>query len=591
MGSVGNLIFTGKAGATPRASSPKFFQTIVRGLSRLVFQAMASASARSQENIRGTQEANLRHFGNLLGLLTAPAADANAQSLVAAELGRIAHLSTGDLASVFGSLQALHMHMQSLGFLDTAALLFGAMTQPGVRAEVLDRVPMALRQNAAAVLNQLMQAVQARDVELILQAPMTKLAAALAQRPVDGIGLGQTLDALVASMASLATAAYRENGQIFGIAQSHQLTIYLRELPDEQLRAFTQLPPGLSALPGMSEVNSDTLAAISTAVQHEGQARLDAFSADLAQRLVSASPVDDPQVLRACQVQVERLAAGSAYAVLLKALSLPEAESALSSARATAILAGLPHTQYMSLCHALDVWEDPAKGRAPLLLEQARAARYEAALVQQHTAFQHIESALARGDRRQAALVLNGYRAIMAELRQTGACVPGVLPAAICLRLKDEVGIAVDPEVTYVIVKLPDDIRGPLTVQLERPVPGMMPGTLPPATFTVTLPVEGVDQVFTVNETFIQDAVMRPNVTLSVSGKDADGIDVSTWHQSDLPASLEQRPQQVGRALDALQRIAGPMSEPLTRLLNHQLGTRIKDGHDQHGRELAFQTA
>ncbi len=576
-GSVGNLRFKGEAGATPRAGSPNIFQRAIQSLSRLAFYVTASPQARAQQFERDQQQIKTRALGDVLGHLTAPTDTKKTLNSVASGLARLADLTGGDLANLPGGKQALRAHLQGLGALDVGALQDGVLAQPGARDAVLALVAPGLRADASVVLDQIRQSVSARAAGQVLEQPLTTLTAVLTAPPGDGRAL------------SAALGRFADGLQSMGGAAQDKVNAYLRDLPDNMLRTLNQAlaPEGQLAVPdGLAEGERQTLALVGQSVQREGQTRLDAFSASLAQSLAGSPAANDPPVWQACQDQVKQLGMGSPGAVLLKALALPESMSGLSNKRAGEVLSQLPQSTFSDLCAMSQASTDPAKGRGPRLLEQQQVDRRQAAEAAAPEAFRRLEDALARADHGQIPLMANGYKRAMDALRDTGSAAGREVPEAMRVRLASEFGVKIDAEARDVTVTLRDAVRGPLTLQLEEPLPGMRAGARTPATREASLPVDGVARTFKVSEVFFKDAIERPSITLSVSGTDADGVAVDTpWAAG---VARAQRPQQLGQALHALERVAGPMAEPLTRLMNQQLGAGILIGLTGMGSNSPF---
>jgi hypothetical protein len=114
-------------------------------------------------------------------------------------------------------------------------------------------------------------------------------------------------------------------------------------------------------------------------------------------------------------------------------------------------------------------------------------------------------------------------------------------------------------------------MRARLAPHLEEPV-----NVSVHPTHTVTLPVRGTDTEFSVSSSFFKDGVERPSISLSVRGPGLDGSVVRSSWPDGVPQ--DRRGEAMGEALDALTRIAGPAAEPLTRLMNQQLGAGILKG-------------
>ena len=145
----------------------------------------------------------------------------------------------------------------------------------------------------------------------------------------------------------------------------------------------------------------------------------------------------------------------------------------------------------------------------------------------------------------------------------------------------EQYGVRFDPERLESSVILSDAGLARMGPHMEMPI---NPKTHP--TRTITLPVRGTDTEFSVGSSFVEDAINRPGVSLSVRGTDMDGgMARTTWPGN---VSGEARRQAMGEALDALVRIAGPAAEPLTRLMNQQFGAGILAGLQDMGMDSPF---
>lgn len=158
---------------------------------------------------------------------------------------------------------------------------------------------------------------------------------------------------------------------------------------------------------------------------------------------------------------------------------------------------------------------------------------------------------------------------------------PVDLPDAFHASLVEQYGVRFDPERFSTTLVLRDDVLARLAPHLEAPIdPGIHP------TRTVTLPVRGTDTEFSVGSSFFKDGIERPSISLSVRGARMDGgMARSTWPGE---VSGDTRDQAMGEALDALFKVAGPAAEPLTRLMNQQLGAGILQGLQDMGKDSPF---
>lgn len=154
-------------------------------------------------------------------------------------------------------------------------------------------------------------------------------------------------------------------------------------------------------------------------------------------------------------------------------------------------------------------------------------------------------------------------------------------PGSFLTSLVEQYGVRFDPETYESTLVLTDGARAKLAPHLEEPIdPGLHP------TRKVTLPVRGTDTEFSVGSSFFKDGIERTSLSLSVRGAGVDGGMVrSTWPR-DVPE--DRRNEAMGEALDALTQVAGPAAEPLTRLMNQQLGAGILKGLQDMGVDSPF---
>ncbi|WP_323018713.1 hypothetical protein [Castellaniella sp.] len=161
--------------------------------------------------------------------------------------------------------------------------------------------------------------------------------------------------------------------------------------------------------------------------------------------------------------------------------------------------------------------------------------------------------------------------------------VPAItLPSTFKQSLIEQYEISYDPATFKSSMTMTDAMRAKLTPHLEEPV-----NVKDHATHTTRLPVHGTDTEFSVSHSFFKDGIERTSISLSVRGTGTDGGNVrSTW-PSRIPDDLS-RDSQMGEALDSLVRIAGPAAEPLTRIMNQQLGAGILKGLVDLGQDSPF---
>lgn len=151
--------------------------------------------------------------------------------------------------------------------------------------------------------------------------------------------------------------------------------------------------------------------------------------------------------------------------------------------------------------------------------------------------------------------------------------------------LREQYGVAYDPLSVQAIVIATDSARAKMVPGLK-----MLPWTGPRVPLTVTLPVDGAEQEFSVDRSFYEDAFGRGNIALSVRGTGADGQAIRfTW-----PAHLLERERLhvMGEALVAFVRVARSAVEPLTRLMDiGKMKAVLKDALQKMGEESPFQLA
>lgn len=575
LGSVGNLRFKGVAGATPRAGSPNIFQQSKAFLSKLVFYCTAGPQARGQQFARDQAEAKQRALGDLLGRITAPAGDKGAMRSLASELARVADMVGGDLSRMPGGKAGLRTQLQGLSTLDMNAVAAGVLSQPGAHDALISMISPGLRDAATVVLAQLTQSLDSCKAALALEQPLAALVETLGELPLQGDNVGLALD-------KVAYGLY-----VAGGTSQAAIGNYVCDLPDADLRALVQ---GLklddpAVMMSLSESQSKALSLVSQAVKREGQLRLDQFSAALGQQLSSGTLPDSNMLLKECQEKVESLGMGSRDAVLRNALSLPGAITGLSDQRAGQVIDRLSGPDFAAVNRSFDAGSEPVQGRFSRLLE-VRLGRIEAAEANETSAFKNLEEAMSSGDSDKVALSANNYKHAVRELGEAGSDRLVDLPADVRGRLIDTFGVSIDSRASDVVTTLQTDVRAPLTQELERPVPGLALGSKSPAMSEAVLPVNGQARTFLVGESFHKDAVERPSVSLSVSGKDPEGRPISTpWQGGE---SLDDRSERLGQALDSLERVAGPMFGPLTHLMQQQFCAGLLSGLNGMGNHSPF---
>ncbi|HET8597430.1 MAG TPA: hypothetical protein VFM22_06695 [Castellaniella sp.] len=155
------------------------------------------------------------------------------------------------------------------------------------------------------------------------------------------------------------------------------------------------------------------------------------------------------------------------------------------------------------------------------------------------------------------------------------------LPGEFYTSLMEQYGVRCNPGTFESTLMLSDGMRARLAPHLEEPV-----NVSVHPTHKVTLPVRGTDIEFSVSSSFFKDGIERPSISLSVRGPGPDGSVVRSSWPDGVPQ--DRRGEAMGEALDALTRIAGPAAEPLTRLMNQQLGAGILKGLQDMGKDSPF---
>jgi len=155
------------------------------------------------------------------------------------------------------------------------------------------------------------------------------------------------------------------------------------------------------------------------------------------------------------------------------------------------------------------------------------------------------------------------------------------LPGEFYTSVVEQYGVSYDPATFESTLVLSDGMRAKLAPHLEEPI-----DVSSHPTHTVTLPVRGTDTEFPVSISFFKDGIERPSISLSVRGRGLDGGVVRSSWPDGVPR--DRRDEAMGEALDALTQIAGPATEPLTRLMNQQLGAGILKGLQDMGQDSPF---
>ena len=129
--------------------------------------------------------------------------------------------------------------------------------------------------------------------------------------------------------------------------------------------------------------------------------------------------------------------------------------------------------------------------------------------------------------------------------------------------LRDQYELVYKPDTGEVVLLVTDTARAEMAPELE---------TLPPLAARgirqATLLVNGMDRTFAVNTQFHTHGIENASVVLSVRGVGIDGQDICfTWPD---PVFPYDRRQTMGRALDALFKLAGASAEALTHLMAYE---------------------
>lgn len=155
------------------------------------------------------------------------------------------------------------------------------------------------------------------------------------------------------------------------------------------------------------------------------------------------------------------------------------------------------------------------------------------------------------------------------------------LPASFYTSLATQYGVRYDPKALKSTLVVKDSAWASLEQRLATPI---NPADHP--TRVVTLPVHGTNTQFSVSSQFAEDGLNRVSISLSVRGAGPNGQAVrTTWPEG---VQDSQRAPYMGEALDALVKVAGPAAEPLTRLLNQQVGGPIMQALFAMGMDSPF---
>jgi hypothetical protein len=183
LGSVGNLTFAGKPGATPRAPGPGMFQRMGAKIESAIAYVKASPQQRADAQVVASARKMSADTGALLGALTGARGDTSAQGKAASALaGLLEHAAPLAAASKTGTdklvLPALHRHLDQLSTEDLVALRGGPLGDPASREAVLQKLDPGQRASASKVMDQVATALDGQIAQRASKAPIAALGAA-----------------------------------------------------------------------------------------------------------------------------------------------------------------------------------------------------------------------------------------------------------------------------------------------------------------------------------------------------------------------------------------------------------------------------
>lgn len=148
--------------------------------------------------------------------------------------------------------------------------------------------------------------------------------------------------------------------------------------------------------------------------------------------------------------------------------------------------------------------------------------------------------------------------------------------------LREQYGLAYKSDTGEVALLMTDTVRAEMAPELEKLSPLAARNAR-----QVTLLVNGMDRTFTVNTQFYAHGIENASVFLSVRGVGIGGQDICfTWPD---PVFPYDRRQAMGRALDALSKLAGARAEALTHLMDYQyVYAAVQQGLSSMGRNSPF---
>lgn len=226
LGRVGNLQFRPEQGGTARtAHASAAYIGGAWGALRLRLGRATSPEREQRDFLKKVQVNSLR-VGDMLGRLTAPADDPKSLINIARKLKRLGNRAQGDLSSLPGGLEALFTYAGELTRPDLDALRTGALGNAQVRSSVLHRISPVLRHQAAAILDQIAEAVNQRWAQEVVHAPLRQIGNLMFDLEVNGRALAERLIDLSIGL---------------GVSEAEQspdvplLSLYFRSLSQDQL--------------------------------------------------------------------------------------------------------------------------------------------------------------------------------------------------------------------------------------------------------------------------------------------------------------------------------------------------------------------
>lgn len=226
MGAVANLPFNavqGRAASSSRLGARALYTLAMLNANPASFQSSESLAAQRAQR-RSMIEAR-RYIGNLLGSLTAPAADARAQSAIVQGLMHVNALSNGNLANMQWGQGCLVTYLNELKTADLVALRGGVLGNPAERDAVLDQMPSSkLRHQASQLLDQIKDALDERSATVFARKSLKQIAKLLPCDPIDGQYLKELLIRLAGDMEAVRTFSPEFD-------EAHHMNVLIEKLP------------------------------------------------------------------------------------------------------------------------------------------------------------------------------------------------------------------------------------------------------------------------------------------------------------------------------------------------------------------------